>query len=63
MLHQNSDDGTLCKRPLGFRERQPLAGLMTLDNFVNGGYDVLDARILVVVKSIGAKKRGVCSKR
>jgi len=46
------------KKPLGLRKGQPLTGLMTLQNFVDGGYDVLDARILVVVKSIGAKKRG-----
>jgi hypothetical protein len=33
---------------------------MTLQNFVDGGYDVVDAKILVVVKSIGAKKKGRC---
>ncbi|KAK0947289.1 hypothetical protein LTR29_001244 [Friedmanniomyces endolithicus] len=57
MLHENSDDGSMHKKPLGFRKGQPLAGLMTLQNFIDGGYDVPDARILVVVKSIGPKKR------
>ncbi|KAK0258735.1 hypothetical protein B0A54_15304 [Friedmanniomyces endolithicus] len=57
MLHENSDDGSMHKKPLGFRKGQSLAGLMTLQNFIDGGYDVPDARILVVVKSIGPKKR------
>jgi hypothetical protein len=35
-----------------------MADLMTLQNFVDGGYDVLGARILVVVKSLGQRKRG-----
>ncbi|KAK5704544.1 hypothetical protein LTR17_021813 [Elasticomyces elasticus] len=56
MLHENSDDGVMLKKPLGFRNGQPLAGLMTLQNFIDGGSEVPDARILVVVKSIGAKK-------
>jgi hypothetical protein len=30
---------------------------MTLQNFIDGGYDVVDAKILVVVKSIGVKKK------
>lgn len=58
MVHENSDDGQMLSRPLGYREGRPLNGLMTLQNFVDGGYDVLDAKILVVVKSIGAKKTG-----
>lgn len=46
------------KTPLGYREGIPLSGLMTLQNFIDGGCDVTDAKILVVVKSIGAKKKG-----
>ncbi|TKA83352.1 hypothetical protein B0A55_01028 [Friedmanniomyces simplex] len=57
MLHENSDNGSMHKKPLGFRKGQPLARLMTLQSFIDGGCDVLDARILVVVKSIGPKKR------
>ncbi|KAK5124695.1 hypothetical protein LTR85_001408 [Meristemomyces frigidus] len=57
MLHQHSDDGSMYMKPLGFRAGQPLSGLMTLQNFIDGGCDVLDAKILVVVKSIGAKKK------
>lgn len=60
MVHENSDDGSLCMKPLGFRSGQSLAGLMTLQNFIDGGHEVVDARILVVVKSIGAKKKSTC---
>ena len=56
MIHGKSDQGTLCKTPLGYREGQPLAGLMTLKNFVDGGYDIVDGRMLVCVKSVGARK-------
>ncbi|KAK3068632.1 hypothetical protein LTR53_013649 [Teratosphaeriaceae sp. CCFEE 6253] len=57
MLHEHSDDGSMYRKPLGFRKGLPLTGLITLQNFIDGGYDIVDARILVVVKSIGAKKR------
>ena len=54
---QASDIGIICKTPLGHREGQPLAGLMTLQNFIEGGYEVAMPRILVCVKSIGARKK------
>ncbi|KAF2838088.1 hypothetical protein M501DRAFT_992963 [Patellaria atrata CBS 101060] len=57
MIHENSDDGILCKTPLGYRDGHELTGLMTLNNFIQGGYDVSDSRILVCVKSIGARKK------
>ena len=56
MIHENSDGG-MYKMPLAYRPGLPLNALMTLQNFIDGGYDVVDAKILVVVKSIGAKKR------
>ncbi|KAI9767779.1 MAG: hypothetical protein M1840_005460 [Geoglossum simile] len=52
-----NDTGVLCKTPLGHHEGQPLAGLMTLQNFIEGGYEVAMPRILVCVKSIGARKK------
>lgn len=58
MLHENSDDGESMKIPLGYREGRPLNGIMTLQNFIDGGCDVVDAKILVYVKSVGVKKRG-----
>ncbi|KAI6890359.1 hypothetical protein KC318_g14656 [Hortaea werneckii] len=56
MVHENSDDGKLCAKPLGYRTGHPLAGLMTLQNFIDGGCDVAGAKILVVVKATGPKK-------
>ena len=59
MVHENSDDGKMCTTPLEYREGRPFSGVMTLQNFVDGGYDVFGAKLLVVVKSIGAKKKGM----
>ncbi|OQO09850.1 hypothetical protein B0A48_04202 [Cryoendolithus antarcticus] len=56
MIHSRSDDGSMLKRPLGHSDSRPLTGLMTLQNFVDGGYDVVDAKILVVVKSLVERK-------
>ena len=58
MVHENSDNGAMHRTPLGYREGRHLTGVMTLQNFVDGGYDVMDGKILVVVKSIGSKKKG-----
>lgn len=60
MVHENSDDGTLCARPLGFRKGQALDGLMTLQNFIDGGYDISNAKVLLVVGSVGPRKTGMC---
>lgn len=58
MVHENSDNGAMYRTPFDYREGRPLSGVMTLQNFVDGGYDVMGAKILVVVKSVGAKKKG-----
>ena len=57
MIQNRSDEGVLCKTPLGYREGKPLVGLITLQNFIDGGYEVAQSKILVCVKSIGGKKR------
>jgi hypothetical protein len=57
MVHENSDHGTMFKRPLGHREGRQMSDLMTLQNFIDGGYDVVGAKILVVVKSLGQRKK------
>ena len=62
LVQENSDDGTLCKMPMGYKENKELAGLMTLKNFIEGGYDVADGKILVCVKSISVKKKCRLSK-
>lgn len=57
MIHENSDNGTLLKRPFNCRDSKVLLGLMTLKSFTDGGYDIDEPKLLVCVKSIGAKKR------
>lgn len=50
LVQEQSDEGTLCKAPLGYREGKQLPGLMTLKSFLDGGAEVLGAKILVCVK-------------
>jgi hypothetical protein len=57
MFHENSDIGTMCKKPYGYMESQPLPGLITVKNFTDGGYDIDNCKLLVCVKSIGARKK------
>ncbi|KAL5412027.1 hypothetical protein PMIN03_004500 [Paraphaeosphaeria minitans] len=57
MIHERSDDGSMFKRPFGVRDSQVLPGLMTLKNFVDGGFDVDDCKLMVCVKSIGPRKK------
>jgi len=58
MVHDNSDDKSLCVSPLRYREGCPLSGLMPFQSFVEGGYDVADAKILVVVKCVRPMRMG-----
>lgn len=57
MVHDQSDTGEQCKAPLGYVEDHPLAGLITLKKFVEGGHEIVNSKILVCVKSIGVKKK------
>lgn len=57
MIHESGDTGAMCKRPFGCKDTRALPGLMTLKNFNNGGYDVDNVKVLVCVKSIGARKK------
>ena len=59
MIHTNRATDSLCRTPLDYRKGKPLQGLMTLDSYLgSGGHDdVIGAKILVCVKSIGAKRR------
>ncbi|KAI1005191.1 hypothetical protein K3495_g3024 [Podosphaera aphanis] len=55
--HSSSTTG-IYRAPLGYEAGQQLAGLTTLDGYLRSGHDdVTDAKILVVVKSIGATKK------
>lgn len=57
MLHEQGDNGSMFKTPFGVRDSQVLPGLMTLKNFVDGGFDVEDCKLIVCVKSIGPRKK------
>ena len=67
MVQEQSDEGVMCKTPSGYRDGKQLDGLMTLKNFIEGGHEVADGKILVCVKSIGARKKceelPCCNKR
>ncbi len=58
MIQTNSDDGILCKKPRGYKPGKELSHLMTLKNFIGGGHEVADGKIMVCVKSIGGKRKG-----
>ena len=57
MVQEQSDEGLVCKTPLGYRDGKQLDGLMTLKGFIEGGHEVADGKILVCVKSIGGRKK------
>ena len=57
LVQEKSDEGVLCKTPLGYKDGKQLNGLITLKNFVDGGHEVAAAKILVCVKSIGGRKK------
>lgn len=53
MVHLKSDTGESIRTPLGCEGTKTLPGLMTLKNFVEGGHEVDECKILVCVKSVG----------
>ena len=57
MVQDQSDEGVMCKTPLGYRDGKQLDGLMTLKSFIEGGHELSDGKILVCVKSIGGRKK------
>lgn len=56
LVQEKSDDGTVCKMPMGYQEGNQLLGLMTLKSFIEGGSEIVDAKVLLCVKSIGGRK-------
>lgn len=52
-----AENGTVCRTPHGYRAGRQLAGLMTLKNFIQGGSDVTEGKVLVCIKSIGARRK------
>ncbi len=56
-MQEKSDEGILCKTPLGYKDGKQLDGLITLKNFMDGGHEVASGKVLVCVKSIGGRKK------
>jgi hypothetical protein len=54
IIHSSLDQS--CRKPLDYNPNLNLPGLMTLKSFIQGGNEVESCKILVCVKSIGAKK-------
>ena len=57
LVQENSDEGVLCKTPLGYRSGKQLDGLITLTNFMDGAHEAAAGKVLVCVKSIGGRKK------
>ncbi|QSZ32954.1 hypothetical protein DSL72_002537 [Monilinia vaccinii-corymbosi] len=58
MIHTHSGASDVCRVPLGYSKGEALSGLMTLEAYLNGGYDgVIGVKLLICVKSIGARKK------
>ncbi|KAI5273899.1 hypothetical protein E4T47_02819 [Aureobasidium subglaciale] len=51
-LDVNESTHPLCRKPIDHEY-----GLMSLKNFIQGGFEVKDSKVLVVVKSISARRR------
>lgn len=51
-----AENGTVCRIPHGYRAVRQLAGLMTLGNFIQGGSGVSEAKVLVCIKGIEARR-------
>lgn len=56
-FHMESDAGKLFNKPFHSSENQQIPGLMTIKAFTDGGYDLDECRMIVCVKSIGARKK------
>ena len=57
MVQEQSDEGVLCKTPLGYHDGKQLERLMTLKSFIEGCHELADGKILVCVKSVGGRKK------
>jgi hypothetical protein len=60
-IRDDSDQGSRFKSPLGYKEGEAVPDLMTLKSFIQGGYDISGARVLVCVKGVGSRKKSKLS--
>ena len=59
-LDVSDDDFTRYKSPLGYHQGEPLPYLMALKEYLDGGYETNESKILVCIKSIGPRKKCMC---
>jgi hypothetical protein len=52
-LLEDKEIAQVCRKPLNYQST-----LMSLKEFAQGGFEVTDAKVLVIVKSISARKKG-----
>ena len=57
MVQEQSDEGVLCKTPLGYHDGKQLERLVTLKSFIDGCHELADGKILVCIKSFGGRKK------
>jgi hypothetical protein len=58
VIHTTSSTDDICRVPLDYHGGNALQGLMTVGSYTSSGHDgVVGVKILVCVKSIGARKR------
>lgn len=51
-----SEEESLCKRSHDRKHKKELSHLITLKNFISGGHEVAEGKIIVCVKSIGGER-------
>ena len=57
IIHVEEADKSRCRQPIGYEEGEQLTGLMTVQSFLDGGYDISDPKVLACVKSIGCRRK------
>ena len=56
VVHED-DSHERCRMPLGLRRKLPFEKPFTLQSYIDGAHKISDARVLVVVKSLGPRKK------
>ena len=59
MLHALHENMSICRMPLNYHLGGPLDKHFTLASFISGNHEIEGVRLIVCVKSIGARKSGI----
>ncbi|RAL61326.1 hypothetical protein DID88_009462 [Monilinia fructigena] len=58
MIHTHSGASDICRIPLGYTKGEPLAGLMTIEAYLNGGHDgVIGVKLLICVRVLERERK------